>query len=48
MYVVGMFDMDFTVSIDELEQGLLAREHAISVLRQQAEMLRSLDVMQVH
>ena len=49
MYGVGMFDMDFTVPIDELEQGLLAREHAISVLRQQqAEMLRSLDVMQVH
>ncbi|MCP4967051.1 MAG: DUF222 domain-containing protein [bacterium] len=44
-----MFDMDFTVSIDELEQGLLAREHAISALRQQqAEMLRSLDAMQVH
>ena len=41
--------MDFTASIDEMEQGLLAREHMISMLRQQqAEILTTLDAMQVN
>jgi hypothetical protein len=43
-----MFRVDLTATIDELEQGFLAREQAISLMRQQqAEMLRALDVMQV-
>jgi hypothetical protein len=43
-----MFDTDLTVPIDDLEQGLLAREQAISVLRQQqAVIVRGLDVLRV-
>jgi hypothetical protein len=44
-----MFEVDFIASIDELEQGLLARESIISVMRQQqAELLTTLDAMQVN
>ena len=44
-----MLDVDLDVSVDELEQQLLAREALIGALRlQQAEMLRTLDAMQVH
>ncbi len=44
-----MFKVDFASSIDDLEQGLLAREELIAKLRtQQAELLHSLDVMQVN
>ena len=44
-----MFKVDFEASIDGLEQGLLAREELIARLRtEQAGLLHSLDVMQVH
>lgn len=44
-----MFKTDFTASVDELEQRLLAREQAISLMRQQqAEILTTLDAMQVN
>jgi hypothetical protein len=44
-----MFTSDMDASVDDLEQGLLAREAVISQLRQQqAEMLAALDAMQVH
>ena len=44
-----MSDVDLDVSVDELEQQLLAREALIGALRlQQAAALRTLDVRQVH
>jgi hypothetical protein len=43
-----MWNVDFSATVDELEQGLLARESMISLLRQQqAEIVASLDVAQV-
>ena len=44
-----MFKVDDTATIDELEQGLLAREALISELRQQqAEIIATLDTGQVN